>query len=101
MMDGQPGARRPIGPVTRVCAGRWGGREVTRSRLAVKQACLHPTSASYLLCDLHLVAQPLCASFVKWEDLFTYPRGLGRSESHMLSTLRTQGEALEEWRLLS
>ena len=60
-----------------------------------------PTSASYLLCDLHLVAQPLCASFVKWEDLFTCPRGLGRSDSHMLSTSRTQGEALEEWRLLS
>lgn len=42
MMDGQPGARRLIGPVTRVCAGRCDGREVKRSRLAVKQACLHP-----------------------------------------------------------
>lgn len=42
MTDGQPGARRLIGSVTRVCAGRWDSREVKRSHLAVKQACLHP-----------------------------------------------------------
>lgn len=39
-----------------------------------------PASASYLLCDLSLATQPLCASSVKWEELFTYPMGVGRIE---------------------